>query len=59
MLTKPSFPVWLLCVAGGAFGVAVKLVPALAASTFLLSISFWIVAGALALLVLACLLPML
>jgi len=55
MLGRPSFPVWLLCVAGGAFGVLVKLsiipIPAL------IGVSFWIVAVALVLLILACIIP--
>ncbi len=55
MLTKPSFPVWLLCVAGGAFGVlaVLHIIPVS------ITIAFWVVTVSLALLVLACLLPML
>ncbi|MBU0513543.1 MAG: hypothetical protein KJ621_02110 [Proteobacteria bacterium] len=55
MLGKPSFPIWLLCVAGGAFGVLVKL--SIIPFAALIGFSFWIVAGALALLVLACIIP--
>jgi len=55
MLGRPSFPIWLLCAAGGAFGVLVKLsiipIPAL------IGVSFWIVAVALVLLILACIIP--
>lgn len=61
MLTKPSFPVWLLCVAAGAFGVLVqiKVIPIAFLTAGALPVTFILVAAALALLVLACLLPML
>ena len=52
---KPNFFTWAFATLGGAFGIALKLgviaIPAIA------GFSFWIVAGAFALLVIACVVP--
>ena len=55
MLNRPNFFTWGFATIGGAFGIAIKLgiiaIPALAGA------AFWIVAGAFALLVIACIIP--